>query len=93
MKANEIDYQDTGKRAQVLKSDFPTLRIEITGSWLWVSGDTKPHRKELKDHGLRWSRKKEKWYLKGAPSARYGKQGASWDYIVSKYGLEELQAA
>jgi hypothetical protein len=93
MKAIEIDFTNVMGRAEVLKADFPDFKIEITGSWLWVSGDTKPKRKELKDHGLRWSRKKEKWYLKGKPSARYGRKGADWSYIVDKYGLEELQTA
>jgi len=93
MKANEIDFQNVDQRCNVLLESFPTLNVQITGSWIWVSGDTKPYRAELKDHGLRWSRNKEKWYLKGAACAKYGKKGASWDYIVSKYGLEDAQPA
>ena len=61
MKASEIDYQNVDQRCQVLLDAFQTLDIQITGSWIWVSGDTKPHKTELGAHGLRWSRKKEKW--------------------------------
>jgi len=92
MKANEINFQDVNGRASLLKRCFPELTVEITGSWIWVSGDTKPVKDELKDHGMKFSFKKTKWYLKGAPCARYGRQGADWSYIVDKYGVEEATA-
>jgi hypothetical protein len=90
MKAKNINWESIGERALLLKTSFPDLRVEITGSWIWVDGDTKPHRHELKEHGLRFSRTKCKWYLKGAPCARYGRRGANWGYIVDKYGIEEV---
>jgi hypothetical protein len=92
MKASEISFENVLERAQVLKSALPKLTVEITGSWVWVSGDTKPYKEDLKDHGLRFSRTKVKWYLKGAPCSRYGRRGADWSYIANKYGVEELAA-
>lgn len=89
MKAKDIDYQDVNSRAIHLKGKFPELKVEITGSWIWVSGNTKPRKEKLKVQGLKWSAKKSKWYLKGAPCGRYGRKGAEWSYIVNKYGVEE----
>lgn len=31
--------------------------------WTWVSGETLPYRKELRDAGGRWSRKRQAWYF------------------------------
>jgi len=39
------------------------LEIEITGLWLWVSGDTKTHRKALKYLGLKWANKNKNGIL------------------------------
>ena len=40
------------------------LDIEICGSWVWVSGDTKPHKEILKGAGYRWASKKKMWYYR-----------------------------
>lgn len=43
------------------------LNIEQIGTWLWVSGDTKPHKALFKKLGLCWASKKQRWYLAGLP--------------------------
>ena len=42
------------------------LNIEILGSWIWVTGNTKPNRETLKRLGFFWSKNKEAWYKKPA---------------------------
>jgi hypothetical protein len=66
------------------------LEVVLCGSWLWVSGNTKEHKEELKELGLRWAPNKEKWYLAGEP--RRGRKPMDWSYIKEKYGEEVLQA-
>lgn len=34
------------------------LVVELCGSWLWIGGETKAHKDELKAMGCRWSQKK-----------------------------------
>ena len=41
------------------------LTIEICGSWIWVSGDTRPHKDVLKESGYRWAPKKLMWSFCG----------------------------
>lgn len=36
--------------------------VEVCGSWLWMTGNTKAYKKELKALGCGWSRKKQAWY-------------------------------
>ena len=47
-------------------SNMEAVYYNIEGTWMWVSGNTKPHREELKKFGLRWAPKKQKWYKKPA---------------------------
>lgn len=58
---------------------------EQCGSWLWISGDTRPVKDELKAAGCRWSPKKQMWYWKPAGSYSRG-SNASMEYIRAKYG-------
>lgn len=44
--------------------DLEGLIIEIIGQWLWVSGETKKHRKTLKNLGLWYASKKQMWYFR-----------------------------
>ena len=45
--------------AELLKLDG--IEIEIIGCFIWITGDTKPHRERLKALGFRWHSKKRCW--------------------------------
>ena len=38
------------------------LNIEIIGSWIWITGDTKKHKGKIKALGCRFSKNKYCWY-------------------------------
>ena len=63
---------------------LPEIKIEICGSWLWVTGNTRPVKEDLKGIGLRFSGKKQAWYYAGCPTASHGKY--SLNQIRSFYG-------
>ena len=46
------------------------VTVTESGTWLWASGDTKPHKDALKALGFRWSKKRTAWYWKGDASAK-----------------------
>jgi curved DNA-binding protein CbpA len=61
------------------------LKIEICGSWIWVSGDTKPHKEVLKAAGYRWAPKKLMWsFCGGSRTSSRGK--FSMDDIRLRHG-------
>jgi len=68
------------------------LFIEICGCWLWISGDTKPHKETLKDYKCYWSHDKKKWYWKPYDS-RYPKhkRALTMDEIRGFYGSENIR--
>ena len=66
--------------------------IELCGSWLWVSGDTKPHKDVLKQLGFRWSSNKKMWYYHADGSRRrYHKKAWSIDEIRAAYGTQSFR--
>lgn len=64
------------------------IEFELIGVWLWVFGDTKPHKDELKDLGLRWNAKRGKWYKAPNDSKRRPSRmsKASYEELREKYG-------
>ena len=40
--------------------------IEICGSWVWLHGDTRPHKDLIKESGFMWAPKKKLWYYRPA---------------------------
>lgn len=68
------------------------LDIEICGSWIWVSGDTKPHREILKSAGYRWAPKKLMWsFCGGERTTSRGK--FSMDDIRLRHGSVNVRGS
>ena len=68
---------------------FENIVIELVGSWIWVSGDTKEIKDKLKELGFKWASKKKMWYY-GEMKGRNPKQ-KTMDDIKSKYGCETFK--
>jgi len=68
--------------------------IEVCGSWIWLAGDTKPVKEQIKaiDTGDSMKRgfspKKQKWYFSPAGYRKRGKGEMSFDEIKDKYGYK-----
>lgn len=71
------------------------LVIEVCGSWVWVGGDTKAVKDDLKALGGRWSRDKGRWYFtpKDKGKRHRGWNPAPWDMerIRNTYGSREFR--
>ena len=66
------------------------LIIEICGAWVWLSGDTKPHRHIIKLAGFRWTSKKKKWYFRPEDYKSTSRGGWSMDRIRAQYGSQHV---
>jgi len=86
---NELDQQLI---AQYLKVYDLPLTIEIVGTWIWVSGDTRPQRQALKAAKFFWSHEKKMWYWRHA-SRRGWKSGKTLDEIKQKHGTRTMGVA
>ena len=62
---------------------------ELCGSWVWVSGDTKPHKEQLKTAGFHWSQNKKQWYWHHEePGRKWRRENTSMTDIRRKYGSQ-----
>lgn len=68
---------------------FENITIELIGSWVWVSGDTKEIKDKLKELDFKWASKKKMWFY-GEMKGRNPNE-KSMEEIKSKYGSETLK--
>lgn len=65
------------------------IAIELVGHWIWVTGNTYPVRKQLKEAGLFFASKKVAWYYRAEEyKTKGGKK--TLDEIRRKYGSEAI---
>lgn len=69
-------------------SHIPNIIIEIIGCWVWVSGNTYPYRKELKELGLRFCNKKVAWSIHFDDYYKRHRGTATMEHIRNKYGSQ-----
>lgn len=83
---NEKDYGSCLNNALNAIISFD-LKIEICGAWIWISGNTKNYKDNLKAAGYKWAPKKLAWYFRPAEYKSRGRS-ASWamDKIRESYG-------
>ena len=60
--------------------------IEVIGCFVWVSGETKPHKQALKALRFRWHSKKLCWYLAPEDYKQRSRKDYSMDEIRNMYG-------
>ena len=77
---------------------IPNITIEICGSWIWLAGDTKPVKEQIKavDTGETMKRgfspKKKKWYFSPVGYRKRGGKEFSFEEIQKKYGYEKKES-
>lgn len=65
---------------------YENITIEVCGLWLWVSGETKAIKEELKKLGLKFSKNKAAWYYAGTATKKHYKHSWSMNEIRNTYG-------
>ena len=72
------------------------LEIELLGVWIWITGDTKKHKKALGKDGIgaRWSRDKGAWYWRSKEHSYYRRSSPekSLDELRGKFGSRKAQS-
>lgn len=84
------NHDETTKYILDSLSEIPDIDIDIIGTWIWVSGNTKAHAKKLKEIGLRWIPKRKKWAYSPQKSRKYNSR-CSFDSIRRKYGSHQIK--
>lgn len=61
--------------------------IEVTGRWVWVTGETRQYKDYFKEIGFFWASKKLAWYWRPADAKAHSRRSMSFEHIRSKYGV------
>jgi len=85
---SKIDLELEKIISQILH--FENITIELIGSWIWLSGDTKSIKDILKDLNFKWAFKKKMWYY-GEMKGKNLKP-KSMDEIKSKYNTQTFKS-
>lgn len=65
--------------------------VEIIGSWIWLTGNTKAHKEEIKSIGFKFSRKKVAWYWHCGYYRKRSKKHYDMNDIRSMWGSEIVE--
>lgn len=85
---SKIDLELEKIISQILH--FENITIELIGSWIWISGDTKTIKEKLKELGFKWASKKKMWYY-GEMKSKNPKPKPI-DEIKAKYGSQTFKS-
>ena len=67
------------------------IKIELCGTWLWITGKTNENKEVLKELAFKWSKDKKAWYYHNEPFKKKGKKKLSLNDIRSAYGSQKLE--
>jgi len=90
--------EKTGKTTmdkQILKvweslKDLNDIKIDLCGTWLWISGKTYEHKAAIKEAGCKWANKKKMWYWHAEQKRSKNMKEWSMDKIAGTFGKENL---
>ncbi len=75
---------------ELIAQNLTGCDIWLIGKWVWIVGETKPHKEALKEAGCKWHAKRKCWYWK--PTAgrhRYAKNSSLSD-LAYTYGAKRF---
>ena len=67
------------------------LTLEVCGSWIWVTGNTKSHKDKLKAYTFQFAPKKQAWYFRPKGKRSRGRGQWSMGEIRGKYGSSRVE--
>jgi len=69
------------------------ITIEIIGSFIWVTGDTRQHKEQLKVLRFKWHSKKACWYLAPEDYRKRNKKQYDMDELRDMYGSRDINTS
>ena len=69
------------------------VEIEIVGTWVWLSGNTYPHRETIKAAGFFFSSKHKKWYYNGSTKKSRKHSKLSYEEVKNIHGCKTVKTA
>ena len=89
----KYDFAEDEKLREILNKviHFSDIVIEIIGNWIWISGNTYPYRKELKEIGFKFAGQKKMWYWHSEAFQKKSNRKLTINDIRDYYGSTEVE--
>jgi hypothetical protein len=88
--SNEFDLSEQYRQVIEKIIALEGINIELSGSWIWVTGATYPVRKELKSAGLFFAKNKCAWFYRPAECKVHNRHKMTLEQIRAKYGSKKI---
>ena len=87
------NFEEDEKLRDILNKviHFEAITIEIIGLFIWISGNTYPYKKELKELGFKWASQKKNWYWHSEAYKKRSHRSLSMNEIRDYYGSTEVE--
>ena len=85
----EIEQAIVNKIAELLALKMADVEVWLIGLWVWIIGDTKPHKEELKGASCTWHSKRKCWYWKPYEGNGFYSR-ASLGALAEQYGAKRF---
>ena len=86
------EQQAMDKIAELLRIKG-NIDIYLIGTWVWVMGDTKPVKEQLKAAGCQWHSVRSCWYWRANEYRHKGKMSrGGLEHLAYRYGVEAFQS-
>lgn len=82
-----VEFIDQLCKSGVLSAEVESMLI---GTWVWMTGDTKPVKEMLKGLGMKWHSKRIAWYWHPAGYRSFYNKNASLESLAAHYGASRL---
>jgi curved DNA-binding protein CbpA len=90
----ETEQELMVKINELLTLQMVNVDVFLVGSWLWINGETKQYKEQLKAIGCLWHTKRQSWYFATEGSrilSRYRKNsGKGINDLAQTYGADKL---
>lgn len=92
-KSNIYDWENDKILREVLQQiiSFSGITINLVGAWIWLDGNTYPHKEALKNIGFKWSRQRKMWHWHNGEYVRKGNSKIAFTEIENKYGSTKFK--
>jgi hypothetical protein len=92
-KESEEDQEDFIRYPEIINQiiGLDGLIIELIGNWIWISGNTYPHRGKLKQIGFYFAPKKVMWYYRPSDYKSSNRSPKTIESIRLKYGTDIIE--
>lgn len=69
------------------------VEVEIVGTWVWLGGNTYPHRETIKAAGFFFSSKHKKWYYNGNTKKSRKHSKLTYEQVKDIHGCKTVKTA